>query len=110
MLNVWHKDKDTRYIRYRTGYIKEESTQVPFKFYRLSDTEIQNAEYLKGIEMQSVSFTIRTMFQYEWTVHTKVIIGNRAYKVGYVHKEEDDTANGILRSNVKPYIYLGLVG
>lgn len=110
MINVFHKDSDKRFIRYRTAYIKEESTQVPFKYYKMSDSDISKKDFLKGIEMQECSFTIRTMFQYQFTLHTKILVEGKQYKIGYIYREEDESANGVFRKNVKPYTYLGLVG
>lgn len=110
MLNVFHKDGDQRYIRYRTAYIKEDTNQIPFKYYKLSDSDISKEEFLRGIEMQQTGFIIRTMFDYQFTLHTKVVINDRSYKVSYIYREEDESANGIFRKNVKPYTYLGLVG
>ena len=110
MLNVFHKDGETRYIRYRQGFIKESENKIPFKYYKLSDSDISREDFLKGVEMQNTSLTIRTMDSYNFTMHTQVLINDRPYKVGYIYREEDDCANGLFRKNVKPYTYLVLNG
>lgn len=110
MLNVFQNNTDKKKIvRYKTGFIKEQSgNTIPLKYYKLDREDIRRESYLKNVEMQSHMFIIRTNVDYKYTTNTRIIIDDIQYVVDSFYTEEQENANGIFRKRVKPFIYLVL--
>lgn len=109
MLNVFKHNKDPKALRnYRTAYIKEDSgDKAAFKYFLVDREDAREADFLKGIEMQTYTKIIKTSFSYDFTIKTKIIIDNIQYSVNSLYTEQQEQANGMFR-NVKNFTYLVL--
>jgi len=107
MLNIFSNDKDESAKKYRLGYIKfENNEKIPFKYRKLSRTDITENTYLKGVIFQDESFVIETKSSYKFDLRTKVLINNKQYSISALYSEEQENADGIFRKNMKPNKYL----
>ena len=94
---------------YNTAYVlTREGDEYPFKYNKLSRTDITETQILKNIEGAQSRFFIMTTDPYTFSINLKIKIEGKFYHIISMYTEDFENANGIFRSSNATKKYLEL--
>jgi hypothetical protein len=108
MLNVFKNKSNHQYKS--ASVIKLDRTQVPFKYRRVTNEDIQDIQILKGLKFSSEEFVIATTDQFEFDLNPLYVnINDTRYKIFNYYKEDINNSQGMFRKNgqLLTYIVIG---
>jgi hypothetical protein len=105
LLNVFKSGSNHQYKT--ANIIKLDRTQIPFKYRRITNEDVQDINILKGLKFSAEEFVIATLDQFEFDLNPLYVnIDDVRYKIFDHYKEDINNTQGMFRKNGQLLTYI----
>jgi hypothetical protein len=107
MLNAF---KNTTLNAFKTAYLYDVETKEkkPFKYRLMTDKEIDELQYMRGLDSMRSSMTIATNSSLEFDTKSRLIIDGFFYSVITITEMVTDNFNGMFRNTTEKTKFLAV--
>ena len=107
MLNTF---KNTTLNAFKTAYLYDAETKEkkPFKYRLMTDKEIDELQYMRGLDSMRSSMTIATNSSLELDTKSRLIIDGFFYSVITISEKVTDNFNGMFRNTTERTKFLAV--